>query len=343
MRSSARFSVLIIVVATSICNSERSLSQTSSVPKRHPLSHHSILGQPSTVATGTEEAPANVGFLQCVTDYMHAQMKHPNTSTAFTNLTIMATSNDSGVIVGHGAPGLICTGNGDHCADSQDLLGIGTLSAWQPLASQLKGRLKDITLVGCDIGSGTFGSEFLGAFANATGATIHAPNDTVQCGSDGITILNGGNWIQAAPAGSPQPRQANPQGGPPPSPKTRATEHEKAYRIMAESGFKLVPSTSVQVISFQHRGYYQKEFTTLPPERVHGLISFIDFAHPILIKGSLGSIVTGRLTLRMNIGDGQIDRQFVLLNDKLLEDRDHPTIFYKTTEHFAEEMSLLSR
>lgn len=329
-----RFILLVLVGSMVIANCEWISCQTLSVR----TGHQPILGQPTTVETGTEEAPAHVGFLQCVTDYLHAQMKHSNTVVVFANLTSIATSNDSAIIVGHGAPGLICTGNGDHCSGNQDLMGAGTTSAWQPFAIQLKGHFKDIAFVGCDIASGRFGAQFLSAFANATGATVHAPDDTVQCEPDGISILNGGNWIQVSPTGTPPAKEA-----PQPSSKTQTPQPGEAYQFMVESGFKSVHPPTVEVVSFQHRGYYQKEFADAPPERVHSLISLIDFAHPLFIKGSLGSIVTGRLTLRMKIDDRQVERQFVLLNDKLLEDKTYPTVFYKTTEGFQEQISLINR
>jgi hypothetical protein len=69
----------------------------------------------------------------------------------------------------------------------------------------------------------------------------------------------------------------------------------------------------------------------------------IDLENPIEIKGSLGAIVTGKLTLQISIGGCQLQRQLILFNEELFEDRENPTVYYRTSGAFSETLGTLFR
>jgi hypothetical protein len=224
----------------------------------------------------------------------------------------------------------LCTGSGDHCSDAQDMLAISTASTWQPLFSQIKGKFKSITLIGCEVGEGALGANFLSALANATNASIRTPNDIVSCQSSGFTILNGGTWVQVDPSSTPIITSSQKTTGKTPN----------IYKFKVQSDFVSVPLSNVKIISFQHRAYGQKEYRNVPLLPTRSLLPLIDLANPIEIKGSIGSIATGRLTLEVSIND---QRHFTLLNDEMFEDKENPGVYYKTTSDFATALNSLMR
>lgn len=290
-------------------------------------------GQPRTVETGTEETPDSQVFLDCATQYLQATLRHSGTADMIQKLQGGIALGDDAVIVGHGAPGILCTGNADHCSDAQDMLAISTASTWQPLLGQIKGKFKSITLIGCEVGEGALGANFLSALANATNTSVRTPNDIVSCESSGFTILNGGTWVQVDPSSTPMITR---------SPKTTGKTPE-LFKFKVQSDFVSVPLSNLKIISFQHRAYQQKEYRSVPPLPARSLLPLIDLANPIEIKGSIGSIATGGLTLEVSINDRPMQRHFTLLNDEMFEDRENPHVYYKTTSDFATALNSLLR
>ena len=70
----------------------------------------------STVETGAEVQPEHKGFLSCADSSLPATFRHGLTQQLFDNVLLPSITTRQIIVGGHGAPGVLCTGDGDQCA-----------------------------------------------------------------------------------------------------------------------------------------------------------------------------------------------------------------------------------
>jgi hypothetical protein len=276
-------------------------------------------GRPVSIEMGTELFPLHQGFLQCSVDELQPEFRHGHTSELFDNLDRLPASGDRAVSVGHGGAGLQCTGLGDHCnADDTIVMGNFNPNFWEPLAGKIKGKYRGMTLLGCEIGQGNEGAEFLYQMAQTIQAPVRAPDSLIFCVSDGIYFDTGGKWVEATPKSKPAPHFA----------KTYEVPETETFRFQIDRNVLSFKPTDVESLEFQHRGYRQKEFQTIPLAASE-LLRMVGFSAPFETPGRPAAIVTGTFRLRLKLGAKTVDKNLVLYNDVLVEDLEQQDVFYR--------------
>lgn len=277
-------------------------------------------GRPVSLETGTEQFPLHIGFLRCAREQLHPEFRHGHTNELFDNLSQQSPTDGRAVSVGHGAPGIHCTGEADHCAppDNTILMADFNHEYWEPLANKIKGKYQLLTLLACETGQGDSGAEFLYDMAQATQSRVRAPDSLIYCGPTGIYFEQGGSWVEATPQSKPTPH--------PPKPFVVKETAKLQFRIDGE--MRILKPEDVQFLEFQHRTYRQKEFTTLVGFGP-AILQVVGFGEPFQTLGRPAAIVTGSLRLRLNWEGKPLERQFVLYNDALVEDLEEQDVFYR--------------
>jgi hypothetical protein len=326
--------LLPLLTALLIATCPAQTTPNSPNTKGHGRTLAATFGKPSGVETGPEAVPQNQGFLQCATTILNPDFRHDNTADASQKLSLRPDPNSEAVIVGHGAPGVQCTGNGDSCTgDSSTMIAAFNLSDWQNLIGKLQGDFQSLTLLGCDVGQGTDGADLLYDIAKATQRPVRAPNSIIYCTPTGFTFASGGTWVQATPTAKPSPSYA---------PRYRV-QPTKTYKFKVQGTLTPLPTGSIKVLDFKHKTYRQREFQTLNNSDPSTLLNLIDFSKPFETNGRPGAIVTGRLRLQLIVGGKPMEREFVLYNDELLEDLTDQNIFYHVDSGFSQYIVQLTK
>lgn len=278
-------------------------------------------GRPVSVETGSEQYPLHKGFLKCASEQLLPEFTHGLTANLFDNLSKQSPTDGRAVSVGHGAPGIQCTGEGDHCAGSDNTIIMADFNYffWEPLATKIKGKYQLLTLLACETGQGDSGAEFLYEMAQATQSRVRAPDSIVYCGPSGIYFDSGGNWVEATPQSKPAPH----------SPEPFVVKETTTLRFRVEGELRTLKPQDVQFLQFQHRSYRQKDFTSLTGFGP-AVLQAVGFGEPFETDGRPAAIVTGSFRLRLNLGAGKSEeRLFVLYNDVLVEDLAEQDVFYR--------------
>jgi hypothetical protein len=302
---------------------------------RHSKSRTPTIGSPQSIETGNEQIIENQGFLKCAAEFLTIQYQHGDTNQASANLVVMHDKTHTAVIVGHGGRGVQCTGDGDHCGQDAKILAYYNVPTWEPILSKLRGDFLSLTLLGCNIGTGTEGAIFLTAAAKATQMPVKAPDRMIFCGPQGITLIDGSpvTWIEVAPDGTVHEQHKE---------SRKPTKHEVG-RFKIGKTYQSVSMSEVTLLEFQYRGYRSSEFRALHAVDMSPLLSLIDFEHPIETKARPGAIATGKLRLGLKLGSNITEKNFVLYNDELLEDVAEPDVFYEGTDSLADYITRLTR
>jgi hypothetical protein len=276
-------------------------------------------GRPVGVATGQEVIQQNMGFLECASRSLQANFRHSSTSDASQKLAISPDPHEDAVIVGHGAPGVLCTGDGDNCSgDDTKMVASFNVSSWNSLFVKLQGDFQTLTLLGCDVGQKGAGADLLYSIAQATQRTVRAPDSIIFCDAGGITFAAGGSWVEATPTVRPIPN-VGPQYRIKPS---------NSYKFKIDGALTSAAPNSVKLLEFQHRDYQHKEFQTLRQFEGPGLLNLLNLGEPFETTGRPGAIVTGKLRLQIRIKNKSVNKAFILYNDELLQDVENPDVFY---------------
>lgn len=80
---------------------------------------------------------------------------------------------------------------------------------------------------------------------------------------------------------------------------------------------------------------------TLSGDEAKGILQLVQFEEPYEPGGIPAAIVTGRLILTFTVGDRQESREFLVYNDRLLQDTASPETFYRATEGFRNALITL--
>jgi len=276
-------------------------------------------GRPVSIETGTEIYPRHQGFLQCAVDELTPEFRHGHTDELFNNLNKEPATGDRAVSVGHGAPGLQCTGQGDNCgSDNSIVMADFNNQYWEPMAGKIKGKYHGMTLLGCQVGQGSAGADFLYQMAKATQCPVRAPDSFIFCGPDGIFFDQGGTWVEATPQSKPTPHP----------PKRYQVKQTETFQFWIDQNFLTFKPNDVLSLEFEHRSYRQRDFTKLRLEAAE-LLRMVGFGEPIQIKGSPAAIVTGVFRLSLKTSNNVVNKTLVLYNDALVGDRENQEVFYR--------------
>jgi len=287
--------------------------------------------RPKSVETGAETYKKNQGFLACASSVLSPEFRHDNTDMLFRQAATMPNTANTTLSVGHGGPGLQCTGMGDSCPGHLDLeLGYWNQTTWKPSALRIRNDFQSMTLLGCEVGKDQNGLTLLHELADTIQMPIRAPDSFVYCDpSKGIYLEDGGRWVEVSPK-EEQPTLLSPVRLPPQITVTPAPPGQYKFNVNGE--MTNVPATDVEIIDFVYRGYRDTEFRALPSNSFRSLKELIDFAHPLIRKGIPAAIVTGIFHVQYTINGKKDMRDFALLNNELAADNVETDVYYLASD-----------
>lgn len=310
--------VMIFIVGASALCVERNEPNLANVQQLQRALDHA--GKSSTLETGNEILDRDKGFLGCAEMSLAPEFQHGNTQSAFGNLLLKDDPSGDAVIIGHGGPGVLCTGDGDGCSGKDSVtMAFYNPDSWQKIAQELKaGHSNSLTILACDVGQGNNGADFLFALAKSVQRPVRAPDSEVQCGPDGITFPDGGSWVQATPSSRPSPS----------SMRIYSVDPTNSFKFKVDGKLVSYALNEINVVEFRHRTYRQSEFREFHNVQPSAIIRLIDFGRPFETFGRPAAIVTGVVRVQLISGVKKTEKSFVIYDDELAEDLAEPDVFY---------------
>jgi hypothetical protein len=86
-----------------------------------------------------------------------------------------------------------------------------------------------------------------------------------------------------------------------------------------------------------------RRFGYLNPSAVRSLIAQINFREPLITSYVPDATVTAQFKLEIKLENGPLTKEFVVLNDRLINDVADKTIYYRTSSSFTERLQGLRR
>lgn len=265
-----------------------------------------------TLSTGDD---GNPGFLQCAASHIGSHSLNSSTNGAISNLRACLSTKRAATIMGHGNPGLICTGNGNHCGgSSDDNISNGNAAAWLRLAATIKDKATSIRLAGCDVGDGQPGIDLLNRMAKATNATVSAPTGLLWCNAQRMWI--DGVWRTATPM---TPAVASAEAA-------RVADTSLPAIIDVNGITTTIPRINIKIVSLTTVG------DPLLASKVGDLKTFtdkVDFGKPLVTDALPAARITGQITVEFKLSETQsVTKKFNILSNILLHDESKPTYYY---------------
>jgi hypothetical protein len=259
-------------------------------------------------------------FLQSCRDcpQFAGHMCHQSTKQAIDNISSRCDPGMPAWIIGHGAPGRICT-NYDRCPDYPFEKGPCIDARNEESLKPLANRVLALYFGGCQVGADEEGRNFLQRVAEIINAPALGPLSDVTC--DVAFHTGPDDWGIAYPPdhnGNPRPPLAEGFLYP-----DLSTDRLHSLALL-ETGAKTWPTTAT-FFRQSHDGSRKKLVALSKADDVKDLIRFVDFGHPLSRRGVSGTTVNGALLLTFD--DGTV-HEFLVRDDLLLQDRSQPAVYY---------------
>jgi len=231
-------------------------------------------------------------------------------------------------IIGHGMPGILNTGDGDNMADPD------TYIDYHPIADQYwmthfaplgtsTGREGLITLISCHSGAKASGATLVHKMARHLGRPVRARTGFTYCKSSGLTYEPGSDWQEGDPTSTHPPATKNPPARP-------ARAKSSIVRLgpvdLDTSEANII--TRVEILDLLEAGTW----ITLTPAQALQLVEGVEFDNPES-PGTPLAIETARI--RITFASFGM-REFVIYNDRLLEDTARPDFYYHVRAGFPD-------
>jgi hypothetical protein len=277
-------------------------------PQSGPWEH------PNTVENGLMDTALN-----CAADSLPANNRHHDTVSAFDYLKNSAETTI--VLVGHGAGGSLCTGNGKSCTTS---VRFDNLNVWKSEAEKLRPNStgKTLRILACNLAWGPDGEQLVQLLANRTGRRVLAPVSMVYCLGGAVTLQEP-KWFEAQPQQMTVRTTAS---------KSYAFAQAPAYLEIAPGRSSTrVPWPDVVVTDFRILpSFADHDFKPIPKEKWRSLAGQIDFMTPFH-PGEPLAIVTGQITLLAGI----TEKQYLIYADGAVRDKQYPDTFFHVSVAFT--------
>jgi hypothetical protein len=288
-----------------------------------PASHSGPWEIPRSLEKGSDAG----GAIKCVERILALDVRSDTSVEAFQGLAATSATGGAVVLIGHGKPGVICTGKGDRCSgDKKALVAFYNKAEWRTDASDLIAKQPaQVRLLGCSVGSGDLGLKLLTNLANELHCPVAAPTGLVHCRNNNVELDPYADWQVVEPGQAMQPKWPQTPPIPPGSTATFMIESQRV--IVSRADIRLVELTSLV-------GEDQTAFGPVPLDDAASLLPMVDWANPY-DPGPPIAVVTGRLTVRIDFGPIGIDKYFRIYSDELLQDEMHPEVFYRVSAQFT--------
>jgi len=284
-------------------------------------------GSPLTLETGREIFG---DALVCMDSVLKADFRHDYNETAFQNLAKQPNQTNIAVIAGHGKPGEICTGEGDHCNSFSTVMSKFTKPNWATSAQGVRHQFKALRLLGCDIGADQIGADFLFEVAKEVNIPVAAPTYLVWCGGGKVYLDPLAKWQIATPDHKPDPIY---------SPKFSIQE-SKLFLLRTNGKMTPITSGNFRVIAFHYSPEkLESNLRSLDLATAEELVRLVDFEHPIEFDAVPLAVATGYFTLELQVDGEKRARHFKLYNDELVQDLDNKRVYYRVDSALREHLA----
>ncbi len=231
-------------------------------------------------------------------------------------------------IVGHGHSGIIVTGTGQQRGDKDHHIALDNTQTWIQAFSPLKGTMTNAFLYGCHVGMGPDGAKLLFDVAQTLGCNVYGPTGLIYCDGGGDFALEPfSQWQMATPQQEPAPIAAPPVITP-----SEAGGLEVRLHVLEN----VVITTLDQLSHAFLDPHPATGWTSVPVALVEQLVREVLWHKPFAPIGQHAALFTGRLHLHFGHGERAIEKVFSVFNHTLLQDEDHPGIFYRASSKWHE-------
>lgn len=266
------------------------------------------------------------GFLNCARLGEPGASNHGSTAQAIANLlACLGAPTGTANLIGHGDDGIIVTGTGQNANDPDKYISLGNAIHWRSYVRQLRGHVYSFSLWACHPGTGDAGADFLYSIAQTVNCQVGGPTGFLYCDNGRLWLEPNSVWQVATPTYRPPAIPA-------------PTPHFMSYLEMEfamEGKTNLVKLESVTEVIYTPTFGRSRVATTLAGNDARDLLSLVRFDAPFQPGGNPAALVTGILTVKF----GEQTREFDIFNNRLLQDRSNPTLFYQATASFGVVLS----
>jgi hypothetical protein len=283
------------------------------------------LPEPVTIDSGADEGR----FLRAMRKHFPNAKQHATVSQAFGNVV----GETEATLIGHGVEAFLGAGVGSALGhtDGQHLC-FPHKADWEQVVDGLGGRnIKRLTIFACSVGAGANGAALVFALAKKLQAKVRAPIGDVW--ADEVTrrpcMTADGGWVEATPQMSSPPAPTVLA----PVPWTNDTlRRPNSGNVVLFEGdrFLPVPFASVRSINCPATSPDAKPGQlSCSGDGAQAWSSAFAFNAPLIFGGALASFVTGKLTLTFTLLGREETREFLVHNDRFIEDVRFPGVFYR--------------
>jgi hypothetical protein len=301
-------------------------------------------GKPDAIngCTTIHSATNDNGFLDCARSKNPSALAHDSTSRALNNLFDCSNGGvNSAHIVGHGSIGAVVTGTTSTASDHDWIISLEDLPIFKPLLEQLAGRVSSLTFWACYPGAAENGADFLFEMAKVVMAPVAGPTGVIYCNDIlGFYLEGGATWQIATP-------NFRPPAIDPPGVDIFDGLHMK-LKLNYEGQFRSIPLGDIVSVEFvsgmsidpDFKASEDTERKAFSDDEARSLLSLVKFDEPFQPGGVPAAMVTGRMTVGFR-RDGQDEqREFIVYNDLLLQDRSALDTFYRCHNSFRDAINL---
>jgi hypothetical protein len=289
-------------------------------------------GSPVTL----EAEPDDTGFLKCAANLLHPAFRHDNNADALLNPLKKASAIQTGVIAGHGHPGQVCTSGGRPCVLVPQSINMSNHQAWETWAAKWPTQFQSLTILACDTGEGTQGADLLKAIADATKMKVRAPTDFIWCKDNVMVLDDDAEWQEASPDHKPDPIYFKHREYAQMTPGTQ-------IEVRVENEMRQISFGSTSVSSLSVLGARTGGFQAMSAVDAQTLIANINLQAPFVTLFVPDAEVTARFELRLEVDHRPLSKNFLVLNDRLVNDADDRTVYYRTSSSFTERLQAMRR
>jgi hypothetical protein len=281
------------------------------------------LPEPVTIDSGEDKGR----FLNAMRRHFPNAKPHATLSQAFANVV----SETEGTMIGHGVDAFLGAGVGAALGhDDGKHLCLPHQAAWEQVIDGLAGRkIKRLTIFACSVGAGPNGAKLVFALAKKLQAKVRAPFGDVW--ADEVTrrpcMTADGGWQEATPdmAGPPAPKDMAPVSW---TNETLTRPHAGEVVLFDRDRFLPLPMTAVRSISC-HSTSPEVQPRSWNGTAARASSCAFAFSAPLIFGGALASVVTGKVTLTYSLLGREETREFLIHNDRFIEDTTNPGVFYR--------------
>ena len=280
-----------------------------------------------TLQTGKDN-----GAIRCVADLLESEGRNGNTEEAFRNLSrCLAPVRRAATIVGHGAAGEICTGDGDSCDAASKVISHNNAVKWLPHARSVKDRMSRLRLAACEVAAGKAGSDLLYKMAQATNTSVSGPTGFLYCDPK-KGLSHDGVWKTATP--KQRPRTVAEES------EDRVPKGEDVVAVI-DAVARVVRLNDVEVVAIVLKVDGGEHNITSRLDLGDNIRSHIAFGTPEITTSIPLALVTGHLEVRIRLGERSVSKTYRILANSRLQDTEDTTFYYRLDRKLKERLQEL--